>query len=117
MHTAVAILEINIKRDWPTVEVAQERLKDEIARARRNNVKVLKIIHGYGSTGKGGILREELRDQLTAMKKSGSVRQVVYGENFSMFDQDTAGLTGQYPELLKDRDYNRSNKGVTLIAL
>ena len=111
------ILEINIKRDWPTVEVAQARLRDEIARAKRNGVKILKIIHGYGSTGKGGILRDELRDQLAAMQKTGSIKQVVYGENFGMFDRATADLTGKYPELLKDRDYNRSNQGVTLIAL
>ena len=112
-----AISEINIKRDWPTVEVAQERLKDEINRARRNGVKILKIIHGYGSTGKGGILRDELREQLAAMQKTGSIKQVVFGENFGMFDPATAGLTGKYPEVLKDRDYNRSNRGVTLIAL
>jgi hypothetical protein len=112
-----AISEINIKRDWPTVEVAQARLRDEIARAKRNGVKILKIIHGYGSTGKGGILRDELRDQLAAMQKTGNVKQVVYGENFSMFDQDTAGLTGKFPELLNDRDYNRSNRGITIIAL
>lgn len=112
-----AIPEINIKRDWPTVEVARERLRDEIARAKRNGVKVLKIIHGYGSTGKGGFLREELREQLAAMQKSGTVKQVLYGESFTMFDRATADLSGKYPELMKDSDYNRANRGVTLIAL
>ena len=88
-----AIPEINIKRDWPTVEVAQERLRDEIAKAKRKGVKLLKLIHGYGSTGKGGVLREELRDQLAALQKSGTVKQVVYGESFSMFERATADLT------------------------
>lgn len=112
-----SILENNIKRDWPTVEVARERLKNEIGQAKRNGVKVLKIIHGYGSTGKGGILREELRELLAVMQKAGTVKQVVFGESFTMFDRATADLTGKHPELLKDRDYNRANRGMTLIEL
>jgi hypothetical protein len=111
------IREINIKRDWPTVEVASVRLREELQRASRNGSKIVKLIHGYGSTGKGGVLREELRDQLTAMQKSGHLKQVIYGENFSMFDPTTADLTGKYSELLKDHDYNRSNRGITIIAL
>jgi hypothetical protein len=111
------IAEINIKRDWPTVEVARDRLKNEIAQAKRKGIEVLKIIHGYGSTGKGGILREELRDQLSAMQKSGAVKQVLFGEDFNMFNPVTADLTGRFPELLKDRDYNHSNRGVTIVAL
>ena len=114
---ASAILEINIKRDWPTADVAKERLRDEIARAKRQGVKVLKIIHGYGSKGVGGVLREELRDLLLAMQKVGTVRQVLYGENFNMFERATADLTAAHPELLKDRDYNHRNKGVTIVTL
>ena len=111
------ILELNIKRDWPTVEVATERLRNEVVRAKQTGVKIIKIIHGYGSTGKGGILREELRDQLAAMQKSGSVKQVLYGESFNMFERAAADLTGKYPELLKDRDYNRRNQGITIVAI
>ncbi len=112
-----AIFELNIKRDRPTVEVARERLIQEIARAKKNGVQVLKVIHGYGSSGSGGILREELREQLTALQKSGTIKQVVFGEEFNIFERATANLVAQFPELRNDDAYNRSNKGITLIVL
>ncbi len=111
------IFEFNIKRDRPTVEVARERLLQEIARARKSGVKVLKIIHGYGSSGTGGVLREELREQLVALQKSGAIKQIIFGEQFTMFERATADLVAHYPELRQDDAYNRSNQGVTFIVL
>ena len=113
----MAIPELNIKRDHPTVEVARERLIQEIARAKKSGVTIVKVIHGYGSTGVGGTLREEMREQLSAMLKSRAVKQVLPGEDFNMFNRATADLTGRYPELLNDDAYNRSNKGITLVVL
>ena len=47
---------INVKADLPALEEARRLVIEEIKRAKRDGVRVLKIIHGYGSTGKGGTL-------------------------------------------------------------
>ncbi len=45
--------EVNIKSSFPVVEDAKKLLLGEITRARFERIAVLKIVHGYGSTGKG----------------------------------------------------------------
>ena len=41
----------------PTVYQAEILVKNNLETFRRQGVKAFKIIHGYGSTGKGGALR------------------------------------------------------------
>ena len=52
---------INIEAGMPTVEEARERLKTALLKAKKENKKLVKVIHGYGSTGKGDKLKTELR--------------------------------------------------------
>ena len=46
--------EINIKQDMPIVADAMRYLQTSIERLKREKYEVVLIIHGYGSTGKGG---------------------------------------------------------------
>ena len=43
---------INLEDEKPTVKQAMDRLELELRLAKKQNVCVLKIIHGFGSTGK-----------------------------------------------------------------
>jgi hypothetical protein len=51
----------NVEAGLPTLDDARRQVIDEIKRAKREGVKVLKVIHGYGSSGKGGALCIGLR--------------------------------------------------------
>ncbi len=42
---------VNLKSDMPLVREALGRLERELGLARQNQTQLLKIIHGYGSTG------------------------------------------------------------------
>jgi len=46
----------------------------------------VKVIHGYGSSGKGGAIRSAIREQLAQWQREGKVLKVVPGENWSIFD-------------------------------
>ena len=105
---------VNIEKGMPHAESAKILLQNHIVMAKRTGVKVLKIIHGYGSSGKGGVLRTELRKMLNGMKNTVTV---IYGENFSIFDDQTRQALAQYPELRKDKDLENTNQGVTLLFL
>jgi hypothetical protein len=53
---------VNIKDDHPTVDVALMRLKQLLMIRNTGDVAAVKVIHGYGSTERGGdILAEEAR--------------------------------------------------------
>lgn len=55
---------INIELEMPTVDEARRRLIEELKRAKAEGYYVIKLIHGYGSTGAGGALRHSLRSSL-----------------------------------------------------
>ena len=108
---------INVEAGLPTVEEARQLLLAEVKQARQAGVKALKVIHGYGSTGKGGALRGALRTSLLRRRKEGLVTRVIFGEKWSVFEEDTRYAIENCPDLRNDRDLNRSNEGVTIAVL
>lgn len=46
--------EVNIKYDMPTADLAVRRTTYAIENGRTLGASAVKLIHGYGSTGKGG---------------------------------------------------------------
>jgi hypothetical protein len=108
---------INIKCDMPTVEEARRKLVLAINSARADGVQVLKVIHGYGSKGVGGALRDALRKSLLKRRKEGVVSLIVFGEAWGMFNEQARALRDRYPFLRDDDDYNRENPGVTIVEL
>ena len=80
-------------------------------------MSVLKIIHGYGSSGKGGALCVGLRKSFTLRKKEGVIRDFIAGEDFSIFDETTLNLLEAVPELRGDPDLNATNEGISVLWL
>lgn len=107
----------NIEKGMPTVAQARIRLDQALRTARSQRYTVLKIIHGYGSSGKGGAIKKDVHIVLQEQKKQGRVRYFVSGENFSPFDAETRSILDTYPVLRKDKDYSRGNAGVTIVVL
>ena len=114
---AKSIKVVNIKADMPLVDEARRRLIEELKSARAEGYSVVKLIHGYGSTGVGGALRTALRASLARRRKEGAIRLYVYGEKWDVFEPATRDLLEACPELKNDRDIGQSNQGVTIILL
>lgn len=110
-----ALKVFNIESGMPTIDEARQLLLAEIKSARQSGIHVMKIIHGYGSTGKGGALRGALRSSLIRRRKEGLVTRVIFGEKWSVFEDDARYAIERCPELRGDRDLNRSNQGITLV--
>ena len=91
-----------LKEGMPTVEQARARLQDEIQLARQSGIKVLKVVHGYGSTGVGGDLRIALQSTLRQMAERREIRDCIYGENWRKSDERSWALLKQMPELKAD---------------
>jgi len=108
---------LNLEADLPTVDEARRRLIDELRQAKQSGVLAIKVIHGYGSTGKGGALRPALRKSLLLRKKEGLVSRVIFGEKWNVFEEDARYAIERCPELRSDRDLNHSNEGITIAVL
>jgi hypothetical protein len=107
----------NVEAGLPGLDEARRRVIEEIRKARREGVRVLKIIHGYGSTGKGGKLCHGLRKSFGLRRQEGVIRDFIPGEDFSIFNGATLSLLEAVPELRGDPDLDATNEGVTVVWL
>lgn len=114
---AAKVITLNLKEGYPTVEQARARLKAELDRAAKAGVIGIKVIHGYGSSGVGGSLREAVRRSLKKRRKEGRIRAFVPGEKWDLFDLAAREVLEACPALGKDPDLNRYNEGVTVVLV
>jgi hypothetical protein len=112
-----AIRTYNVEVGLPILDEARRLVIGEIKQAKRDGVKVLKVIHGYGSSGKGGALCVGLRKSFGLRKKEGAIKDFIAGENFSIFNPTVLALLEAVPELRSDPDLNATNEGITVLWL
>ena len=108
---------VNLEQGMPTGDMAMTRLNQALSTARMSREKLLKIVHGYGSSGTGGVIKQRTRQLLGQKQRAGQIKGFVGGEEFSPFSPECRKLLDASPELSRDRDYNRGNPGITIVAL
>jgi hypothetical protein len=108
---------VNLEDGFPSRDQAYQKLEAALVRARKDGIAVLKVIHGYGSTGTGGVLRFAIRGYLRQRKEKKEIVAFVNGESWSSFDERSKLLFTRVPELVVDSDVGRGNKGITLVLL
>ena len=109
--------EVNLEAGMPFVDQAVKRRTFELHQSRRQGFAALKIIHGYGSSGKGGKIRTAARKYLKGLKDRGEISDFIPGEQFSIFEEPARRAFLRCEALRQDRDLDRYNNGVTFIIL
>jgi len=107
----------NVEAGLPTLDEARPLVAAEIKLAKREGVKILKVIHGYGSTGKGRALCIGLRKPFELRKKEGDIKDFIAGEDFNIFNTAVLHLLEAVPGLRGDPDLGATNEGVTILRL
>jgi hypothetical protein len=101
----------------PEVAEALQRLDRELSLARQNKLTILKLVHGYGSTGVGGDIRIAVQKRLMEMLQSGQIRGCIFGENWSKSDETAWKILQSSNELKNDADLGRGNRGITVVLV
>jgi len=105
----------DIKSDMPDVREAGKRLA-EIIRASKGQ-QAIKIIHGYGSTGVGGVIRNAVRKSLAKRVRNHEIKAYIPGEAFvSLMGFDDVIRTYK-ARVAHDADARSGNPGVTYVIL
>jgi len=112
-----AIRTFNVEAGMPTLDEARRLVIDEIKQAKRAGARVLKVIHCYGSSGKGGALCVGLRKSFGLRKKEGVIKDFIAGGDFSIFNETVLALLEAVPEMRGDPDLGATNEGVTVVWL
>ena len=112
-----AIKTVNLKPYMPVVSEALQRLERELALARQQKSKFLKLVHGYGSTGVGGDIRIAVQKRLFELERNGQIRGCIFGEDWSKSNDAAWKLLQLHADLKSDSDLGRGNRGVTIVLL
>lgn len=112
-----AVYSINLKEGMPTVAIAITKLKRELREAKAERRKLVRIIHGYGSTGVGGEIRLAVRKHLQTMLATGKIRAVVAGDDYSDRTDAGAALLGRHFGLRSSLRTDSRNPGITFVEL
>jgi len=101
----------------PQVAEALQRLDRELTLARQEGETLLKIIHGYGSSGAGGDIRIAVQKRLHELADNNQIRDFIFGENWSKSNDTCWRLLQSNSDLKSDRDLGRGNRGITIVLL
>ena len=117
MPARLAIHSVNLKANMPSVPEALQRLDRELMLACRQGLAILKLIHGYGSSGVGGDIRVAVQKRLHEMLQAGEIRACIFGEDWSKSNNEAWQLLQSRRELRNDPDLGRRNQGITIVVL
>ncbi|MGI6655877.1 MAG: Smr/MutS family protein [Desulfobulbus sp.] len=101
----------------PLVRQALDRLDNELRLCAGLGCRALTLIHGYGSSGAGGAIREAVRQQLLFWQQQGRIRAYIPGEQFEGRSRRGRQLLRAYPFLADHHDLDRANPGITVVLL
>ena len=108
---------LDLENGMPTVEEALGVMRMELQRLKRQGVKVVKLIHGYGSTGRGGKIRIGVRNELARMERGRMIQFFVTGEEFGPFHEKARMIADRFRDITRDTDYGNCNHGITIVLL
>lgn len=108
---------INLKEDNPSLDYALALVELEIENAKIAGDHVIKVLHGYGSHGKGGVILVEIRKFLKQLKKQKLIKDYLSGDGWSVFNREIFSLLNQDKTMAGDEDLDRNNPGITIIIL
>lgn len=111
------VISSNLEAGLPSAEQSLERLERTLREARSCKAKVVRLIHGYGSTGRGGKIRDAVRRELGRKLARGEICAVVHGDNYSSTTNAGRDLLSRFKELKTTERSDSSNPGLTIIEL
>ncbi len=107
------ILTIDVAHPPRKPDAVEEELLNAWSRVRNSSsLRILKIIHGHGSSGKGGSTKETVRNW--AFRNTTRFRAVIEGEQYSLYNAATQELRKEVGDY-DDPDLRQANSGITII--
>lgn len=115
---AGGVFTLNLEENLPKVDEALQLFDEALEELSLTAVKVIKVIHGYGSGGRGGKIRESVRQELLYQRRSHWIADYYAGEDLGPGKESYQELCRKYPTVktLLSKDM-LGNPGITLIIL
>ncbi len=106
---------VNLEKGLPIVRDALKRMQNELETSKLHGYRVLVLIHGYGSSGKGGAIRKGVRDRLQYLLDRNEINDFLQGEDCEKRSGRFRQAMRRFPFL--GRVIRKPNPGITLVIL
>ncbi len=108
-------IEINIKNENQTTSLALAEFLLELDRCKFSEIKLIKVITGYGSHGKGGEIKKELLSLLLKLKREKQILDFMPCNKLTK--EKLHNLCVDFPALITDTEISSYNSGITLVLI
>jgi hypothetical protein len=109
---------INLENNLPTVDAALDRFHEQLESLKGRGIRLIKVIHGHGSSGTGGKIRRAFRQAMDDGLWGEAITEVYYGEILTPNRVEYSELISRLPsiktQITKDM---QGNPGITLLIL
>jgi len=107
---------LNIEAGMPTVAEAIHRLEVQMDRARADGVRLVRVIHGWGSnTGGRGRIRAAARQWLQRQLEERRIRTLVLGDHYTHTTPEGRDFQRRHPALRSSERSDRENPGICFV--
>ncbi len=79
--------------------------------------RLLRLIHGWGSSGAGGAIRAAVREHLAAQLRTHRISGFLPGDDYSEDTNRGRQLLRGFPPLRESLRTDRANPGITFVEL
>lgn len=111
-----ALRTLNIEAGMPTVAEAMQRLRLQLDRAQADGVRLVRVIHGWGSnTGGRGKIRAAARRWLQQQLEERQIRALVLGDHYTHTSPEGRQFQRRHPALRPSERTDRENPGICFV--
>ena len=111
------IATVNLEEDLPSVDEAMCKLERDLASLKRERIGVVRIIHGWGSSGAGGRIKAACHKRLVGKRRQKAIRSYLPGDDYSDTTNAGRALLSAHPSLRASLRSDRENPGITFVEL
>ncbi len=111
------LITIDIKSERQTVAEAIAQFLVELESYKKGGFKVMKVIHGYGSHGVGGAIRQAFLKKCEELKRRHIIEDYVCCDSWTPKNIVRKIAINYCPDLLADKDLYLLNPGCSVIII
>jgi hypothetical protein len=108
---------INLKEFNQTEFQAIKELEIFVDLCKKAGVKAIKVIHGYGSHGRGGAISKSVFSFAKRMEKLKVIKFFILGYDWNLANEKALKIIYACKSSYGDEDLNRQNPGITILFL
>ena len=111
MHSPILTIDVAHPPRHPD-DVEEDLLRAWSQVRNSPSLRILKIIHGYGSGGKGGATKDVVRNWI--FRNANKFKHTIDGENYNLYNASTQEMRKQVGDYA-DTDLSSGNAGITIV--